>query len=158
MTCLHISYREVAHTVCASEPLKWIPRMMEEDRMRRGTVIDSEALRARYEQERARRVRADGATQYVDINAHSDDYIFDPYEPRVERPPLTDRTEVIVLGGGLGGMLAAIQLKQRGIEDIRIVEKASDFGGTWYWNCYPGAQCDVESYMYLPLLEETSYI
>jgi cation diffusion facilitator CzcD-associated flavoprotein CzcO len=120
--------------------------------------MDTEALRARYEQERARRQRADGSAQYVDINARSEDYLFDPYAPRVARPPMTDRTEVLVLGGGLGGLLAAIQLKQRGIEDIRIVEKASDFGGTWYWNRYPGAQCDVESYMYLPLLEETSYI
>jgi cyclohexanone monooxygenase len=38
------------------------------------------------------------------------------------------------------------------------VEKGGDFGGTWYWNRYPGAACDVESYIYLPLLEEIGYI
>ncbi len=41
---------------------------------------------------------------------------------------------------------------------MRIIEKGGDFGGTWYWNRYPGAQCDVESYVYLPLLEETAYV
>ena len=38
------------------------------------------------------------------------------------------------------------------------IEKGGDFGGTWYWNRYPGAQCDIEAYIYLPLLEETGYI
>ena len=39
-----------------------------------------------------------------------------------------------------------------------MIEKGGDFGGTWYWNRYPGAQCDIEAYIYLPLLEETGYI
>ena len=66
--------------------------------------------------------------------------------------------DVLVVGGGFGGLLAATRLQKAGITNIRIVEKAGDFGGTWYWNRYPGAQCDIESYMYLPLLEETGYI
>ena len=64
----------------------------------------------------------------------------------------------MIIGGGFGGMLAAVRLQEAGITNFRIVEKAGDFGGTWYWNRYPGAQCDVEGYLYLPLLEETGYI
>jgi cyclohexanone monooxygenase len=41
---------------------------------------------------------------------------------------------------------------------VRIIEKGGNFGGTWYWNRYPGAACDIESYVYLPLLEETGFI
>ena len=64
----------------------------------------------------------------------------------------------MIIGGGFGGMLAAARLQEAGITNFRIIEKAGDFGGTWYWNRYPGAQCDVEGYLYLPLLEETGYI
>ena len=63
-----------------------------------------------------------------------------------------------MIGGGFGGLLAAARLREAGVEKIRILEMAGDFGGTWYWNRYPGAQCDIESYIYLPLLEETGYI
>jgi cation diffusion facilitator CzcD-associated flavoprotein CzcO len=63
-----------------------------------------------------------------------------------------------VVGGGFGGMISAIELTELGITDFRIVEKAGDFGGTWYWNRYPGCMCDVESYTYLPRLEETGYM
>ena len=71
---------------------------------------------------------------------------------------MQDTVEVAVLGGGFGGMLIAARLEQAGICDFRIIERAGDFGGTWYWNRYPGAQCDVESYIYLPLLDETGYM
>ena len=74
------------------------------------------------------------------------------------RPALEEELDVLVVGGGFGGLLAATRLQKAGITNIRIVEKAGDFAGTWYWNRYPGAQCDIESYMYLPLLEETGYI
>ena len=46
------------------------------------------------------------------------------------------------------------RLKQAGVQSVRIVEKGGDVGGTWYWNRYPGAACDIESYVYLPMLEE----
>ena len=65
---------------------------------------------------------------------------------------------VIIVGGGFAGMLTAIDLAKHGITNFRIVEKAGDFGGTWYWNRYPGCMCDVESFVYLPLLEETGYM
>ena len=65
---------------------------------------------------------------------------------------------MLIIGGGFGGLLAGARLREAGVERIRIIEKGGDFGGTWYWNRYPGAQCDIESYIYLPLLEETGYI
>src|SRR5204863_1962674 len=86
-------------------------------------------------------------------------YIDDPYvEPGFTRKPLTDAVDVVIVGGGFGGLLAAARLREAGVKDIRIIEKGGDFGGTWYWNRYLGAQCDIESYIYLPLLEETGYI
>ncbi|EUC48768.1 hypothetical protein COCMIDRAFT_23539 [Bipolaris oryzae ATCC 44560] len=68
--------------------------------------------------------------------------------------------DVLILGAGYGGLLFAARLIQAGIsaENIRIVDNAGGFGGTWYWNRYPGLMCDVESYMYMPLLEETGYM
>jgi cyclohexanone monooxygenase len=63
-----------------------------------------------------------------------------------------------VIGGGFAGLLAAARLREAGVEDLRMIEKGGDFGGTWYWNRYPGAACDVESYIYLPLLEEVGYM
>ena len=63
-----------------------------------------------------------------------------------------------MIGGGFGGLLAGARLRQAGVESIRIIDPASDFGGTWYWNRYPGIACDVESYIYLPLLEEVGYL
>ena len=77
---------------------------------------------------------------------------------RFNRAPLTDEVEVVVIGGGFGGLLAGARLREAGIKDIRIIETGGDFGGTWYWNRYPGAQCDIESYFYLPLLEELGYM
>jgi cyclohexanone monooxygenase len=120
--------------------------------------FDPEALAARYRAERDKRLRADGASQYIDISRFSQ-YLDDPYvEPGFARAPLTDEVEVVVVGGGFGGLLAGARLKEAGIEDVRLIEKGGDFGGTWYWNRYPGAACDVESYIYLPLLEEVGYV
>ena len=78
--------------------------------------------------------------------------------PGFTREPLTDEVDVVVIGGGFGGLLAGARLREAGVDDIRIIEKGGDFGGTWYWNRYPGAACDVESYVYLPLLEEIGYL
>ena len=66
--------------------------------------------------------------------------------------------DVAIIGGGFGGLLSGARLRQAGIRDIRIIEKGGDFGGTWYWNRYPGAQCDIEAYIYLPLLEDVGYM
>jgi cyclohexanone monooxygenase len=121
--------------------------------------FDPDQLREKYRQERDRRLRPDANAQYVEVKGDFRHYIDDPYvEPGFTRAPLTDEVEVVVIGGGFGGLMAAAQLRQAGVTDIRIIEKGGDFGGTWYWNRYPGAQCDIESYIYLPLLEETGYI
>jgi cation diffusion facilitator CzcD-associated flavoprotein CzcO len=121
--------------------------------------FDPDALRAKYREERDKRLRADANEQYVNVAGEFAHYIDDPYvTPGFTRAPLTDEVEVAVIGGGFGGLLAAARLRQAGIEDVRVIEKGGDFGGTWYWNRYPGAMCDVESYIYLPLLEEVGYV
>ena len=121
--------------------------------------FDPDALRAKYRAERDRRLRPDGNDQYLEVAADFRHYIDDPYvEPGFTRAPLTDEVDVVIVGGGFGGLLAAARLREAGVQDIRIIEKGGDFGGTWYWNRYPGAQCDIEAYIYLPLLEETGYI
>jgi cyclohexanone monooxygenase len=117
------------------------------------------ALKAKYLEERNKRLRADGNEQYVEIKGDYAHYLEDPYvEPGFTRAPLTDEVEVVIVGGGFGGLLAGARLREAGVEDVRIIEQGGDFGGTWYWNRYPGAACDVESYIYLPLLEEIGYI
>jgi cyclohexanone monooxygenase len=122
--------------------------------------FDPEQLRAKYRHERDRRIREDGESQYLeaaDEFAHfADD---DPYvEPGFEREPVSLVLDAVIIGAGFSGLMAAARLKERGITNFRIIESGGDFGGTWYWNRYPGAQCDIESYCYLPLLEETGYM
>jgi cyclohexanone monooxygenase len=121
--------------------------------------FDPEQLHAKYRAERDKRLRSDANDQYVEIAGQFAHYLDDPYvEPGFTRAPLTDEVEVAVIGGGFGGLLVGARLRQAGIQDIRIIEKGGDFGGTWYWNRYPGAACDIESYIYLPLLEDVGYM
>ena len=125
-----------------------------------GLGFDPVALREKYRSERDKRLREDGEDQYLLLTGELARYAAaDPYvaEPIV-RESLTDEVEVVVIGGGFSGMLAAARLSEAGVDNVRIIEKGSDFGGTWYWNRYPGAQCDIESYCYLPLLEETGFL
>ncbi|MFV0309572.1 MAG: flavin-containing monooxygenase, partial [Desertimonas sp.] len=121
-------------------------------------TFDPDALRDRYRAERDKRLRSDGNDQYVEITGRYGHYLDDPYVVPVERGPIHEELDVIVIGGGFGGLLAGARLREIGIESMRLVEKGGDVGGTWYWNRYPGAACDVESYIYLPLLEETGYL
>jgi cyclohexanone monooxygenase len=121
--------------------------------------FDPAALAAKYRLERDKRLRAEGNEQYREIKGDFTHYLDDPYvTPGFSRAPIFDEIEVVVIGGGFGGLLAAARLREAGIQDLRIIEKGGDFGGTWYWNRYPGAACDVESYIYLPLLEELNYV
>jgi len=121
--------------------------------------IDADVLRQRYRDERDKRLRDDGNDQYLDVVGQYAHFVDDPYvEAGLSRDPLTDDVEVVVIGGGFGGLLAGARLRDAGIADVRIIEKGGDFGGTWYWNRYPGAMCDIESYIYLPLLEELGYV
>ncbi len=117
-----------------------------------------EHTRERYRLEREKRLRADGQAQYAQLTDDYADFDHDPWaEPGFTRDPVQAEVQVVIVGGGFAGMLAAKGLRDRGITDFRIVDKAGDFGGTWYWNRYPGCMCDVESLIYLPLLEETGY-
>jgi cyclohexanone monooxygenase len=120
--------------------------------------LDKEALKRRYDEERDKRLRADGNDQYLRLEGTLAHYLDDPYTPFVEREPLTDHVEFAFIGGGFAGLVTGARLKEAGIEDVRIIEKGGDFGGTWYWNRYPGAQCDTASMVYMPLLEETGHM
>jgi cation diffusion facilitator CzcD-associated flavoprotein CzcO len=120
--------------------------------------FDPDELRERYRVERDRRIRPEGNAQYVDLAADFGYYADDPHAEEFTREPLYDEVGTLIIGGGFGGLLAGARLRQAGVEDIRIVEKGGDFGGTWYWNRYPGVRCDIEAYIYLPLLEELGYL
>jgi cyclohexanone monooxygenase len=121
--------------------------------------FDPQQLRRKYDAEREKRLRGDGNNQYREVTGDLKRYLDDPYidEPIV-RDSIEEEIEVAIVGGGFGGLLMSARLQEAGITNFRIIEKAGDFGGTWYWNRYPGAQCDIESYVYLPLLEEVGYI
>ncbi|MFV8054772.1 flavin-containing monooxygenase [Mycobacterium sp. 48b] len=124
--------------------------------------FDPDALHQRYQMERDKRHRKDGEQQFSAVttsNEFSEYLTHDPYASEPEpREPLTDHVQVAIVGGGWVGLLLAARLAQQGVDDVRIIDCAADFGGTWYWNRYPGAQCDIESYSYLPLLDETGYV
>ena len=122
------------------------------------TAVDVPALKRKYAEERAKRLRPDGNDQYLRLTGQLAHYLDDPYTPVVERAPATDHVTVAIVGGGFAGMLTAARLVEAGIDDVRILDKAGDFGGTWYWNRYPGAQCDTASFVYMPLLEETKHM
>lgn len=147
-------------------------------------ALRTEALFAKYQAERAKRIRADGVAQFQETEG-----IYRPFQEDVYAPPGSKRngveseTTVLIVGGGYGGLVTAVNLRKEGVDDFLIVEKGADFGGTWYWNQYPGilynplsssptrskeyteifmgetgVGCDVESLHYLPFLEETGYI
>ncbi|WP_396273630.1 flavin-containing monooxygenase [Hyphomonas sp.] len=120
--------------------------------------IDKDAIRERYRAERDKRLRTDGNDQYTRIAGLFDEYLEDPYTPVTPRAPKTDHVTFAFVGGGFAGLVTGARLKEAGINDVRIIEKGGDFGGTWYWNRYPGAQCDTASMIYMPLLEETGHM
>lgn len=117
--------------------------------------LDLDRARERYHLEREKRAGHANRTAYrtgpaVDLR--------DTYIPRIEREARDEQVDALIIGAGFAGLIVAIEMRKCGVGPIRIVDTAGDFGGVWYWNRYPGAQCDVESYIYLPFLEETGYI
>ena len=122
-------------------------------------AFDVDALRQKYAFERDRRLRADGIAQYLEIAGPFAGFANDPWcDPNFTRDPLSDEVDVAIIGAGFGGLLTADRLRELGVRSVRLIDKAADVGGTWYWNRYPGIACDVESYVYMPLLEELGYI
>lgn len=122
-------------------------------------AFDVDALRQKYAFERDRRLRPDGVGQYVEIAGPFAGFADDPWcDPHFTRDPLSDDVDVAIIGAGFGGLLIGARLRELGVQNIRLIDKAADVGGTWYWNRYPGIACDVESYVYMPLLEELGYI
>jgi cyclohexanone monooxygenase len=117
---------------------------------------ERESLRKRYLQERDKRLRSEGTAQYVKLDPFSE-YLRDPFTPHVEREAVRREVDVLILGGGFGGLTAGSLLRKAGNMKLAIIEDAGDFGGVWYWNRYPGARCDIESYIYFPLLEDVGY-
>ena len=120
---------------------------------------DAETTKAKYLAERDRRLvpgRAD--IRDLEHDAHFAGARRDPFTPYTDRDPIVDDVDVVIVGGGMAGVLAGANLRQQGVERIRIIDQAGGIGGTWYWNRYPGVMCDVESYIYLPMLEELGYI
>jgi cation diffusion facilitator CzcD-associated flavoprotein CzcO len=121
--------------------------------------FDPDALRTKYAQERSRRLRPDGLSQYVEVAGTFAHYADDPWvKSPLTRDPIDDETDVAIVGAGFGGLLTGARLRELGVERLRLIDKAADVGGTWYWNRYPGIACDVESYVYMPLLEELDYV
>jgi cation diffusion facilitator CzcD-associated flavoprotein CzcO len=120
--------------------------------------FDKEALLAKYRAERDKRIRPDGNAQYLRLDGKFSRYLDDPYTPFVPREPKTDHVTFAFVGGGFAGLVTGARLVEAGIKDVRLIEKGGDFGGTWYWNRYPGAQCDTASMVYMPLLEETGHM
>ncbi len=122
-------------------------------------AFDVDALRKKYAFERDRRLRRDGIAQYVEISGPFAGFADDPWcDPHFTRAALADDVDVAIVGAGFGGLLVGARLRELGVDSIRLIDKAADVGGTWYWNRYPGIACDVESYVYMPLLEELGYV
>jgi cyclohexanone monooxygenase len=122
--------------------------------------VDIPALRERYREERTLRLRPEGQHQYVAPADHfvHDTYERDPYMPVTPRDAVVEDQDVVVLGGGWCGVLAGHHLRKIGVRNFRIIDHSGDFGGVWYWNRYPGLQCDNDAYCYLPLLEEMGFM
>jgi cation diffusion facilitator CzcD-associated flavoprotein CzcO len=122
-------------------------------------TYDPETVRAKYLAERDRRL-VPGRADIRDLGAdeHFAHYRDDPFTPFIERDAVADEVDVVIVGGGIAGVLAGAELRKAGIERIRIIDHAGGIGGTWYWNRYPGVMCDVESYIYIPMLEELGYV
>ena len=121
--------------------------------------IDIDALREKYLFERDRRLRPEGSKQYVELKDDFAEFAeVDPHTPVTPRTPIDADIDVAVLGGGITGLLAGAYLKKSGVEDVHVIEMGGDFGGVWYWNRFPGIQCDNDAYCYIPMLEELNYV
>src|SRR6201999_3018661 len=94
--------------------------------------IDIDALREKYLFERDKRLRPEGGAQYIELDGDlADLYEVDPYTPVADRAPIGEDIVVAVLGGGFAGLLWGAYLKKAGVQDVRVIDMAGDFGGVW---------------------------
>ncbi len=136
----------------ARDPHLWVPQRK---------VEDLQWFREKYAAERDKRLPNTGTDTFkaIDFEGEFSAYDADPHAPGPRTVPAqTADLDMLVIGAGFMGISAGIELKKVGVTDFKILDVAADFGGTWYWNRYPGVRCDVESYVYLPYLEESGYI
>ncbi|KAF2865685.1 hypothetical protein BDV95DRAFT_506755 [Massariosphaeria phaeospora] len=159
--------RDIEGTVPAcAVPKPPLPKQEVDDAIRKSATkgadfrVDPEELKKKYRAERDKRLaRGQGVEQYTLLDGPLSHYLEDPWTKAGEqREPIEESVDVVIVGGGFGAQSVAVRLVQAGVTNFRIVEKGGDFGGVWYWNRYPGAQCDTESYIYMPLLEEVGYM
>ena len=121
--------------------------------------VDIDTLREKYRLERDKRLRPEGSKQYLELKDDFAEFAeVDPHTPVTPRTPIDEDIEVAVLGGGITGLLAGAYLKKAGVDDVHVIEMGGDFGGVWYWNRFPGIQCDNDAYCYIPMLEELNYL
>ena len=122
------------------------------------TENEREKIRERYRLERDKRLRSDGNSQYLQPEGRFSNLLEDPYVEATSRDSINDDIDVLIVGAGFAGLVTGARLKQAGITNVRLIDKAGDVGGVWYWNRYPGAMCDTAAMIYLPLLEETGTV
>jgi len=123
------------------------------------TSFDQEAIHRKYAEERSKRmIEGRAAARDLSVDENFSSYRDDPFTPYAERDPIDDEIDVAIIGAGIAGVLAGADLRTAGIEGTRLIDGAGGIGGTWYWNRYPGLTCDVESYIYMPKLEEMGYV
>jgi cation diffusion facilitator CzcD-associated flavoprotein CzcO len=122
-------------------------------------VFDADRVREKYQQERAKRMtESRGVIHDLKADERFAEYTADPFTPFVEREPVTEEVDVAIIGAGMAGVVVGAKLRDAGVRKIVLIDKAGGIGGTWYWNRYPGVMCDVESYIYMPMLEELNYV
>jgi cation diffusion facilitator CzcD-associated flavoprotein CzcO len=169
--CLYRFYfQELAMSAAGRPTTETVTNMMASDQGYQDEGVpgfDALQIQKRYGEERAKRLRDNGNSQYVDISLTGkfQSFLSDPWVQKEKVKTISDmfpknHCQLLILGAGWGGLLYAVRMIEAGMrpEDIRIVDIAGGFGGTWYWNRYPGLTCDIESYSYLPLLEEMGYV
>lgn len=118
--------------------------------------FDPETIRLRYRAERLKRQLGAMVTRTPVVGLG--EVAADPFAEPIDRPPVADEVDAVVIGGGFAGLVTAAQLRKAGVAQVRVIERAGGFGGVWYWNRYPGIRCDIDAYSYLPMLEDVGTI
>ena len=101
--------------------------------------FDVEGIAKKYREEREKRIRPDNISQFKPARGAFSQFQQDNIASVEPRDPIHHReTQVVVIGAGFSGIVTAVELRNHGVNDFLIFDKAGGFGGTWYWNQYPG--------------------